>query len=36
MAEKHKKTGLTIKQKLKLTEKFENDKLATKLAKIMG
>jgi hypothetical protein len=32
MAEKRKKTVLTVKQKLKLTEKFENGKSATKLA----
>jgi hypothetical protein len=38
MAEKQNKIVLTIKQKLKLTKKFGNSELATKLAKeyVMG
>jgi hypothetical protein len=36
MAEKHKKIVLTVKQKLRLIEKFENGKSATKLAKDYG
>jgi DNA invertase Pin-like site-specific DNA recombinase len=36
MVEKHKKIVLTIKQKLKLIEKFENGESATKLAKDYG
>jgi non-homologous end joining protein Ku len=33
MAEKHKKIVLTVKQKLKLLETFENGEIVTKLAK---
>jgi hypothetical protein len=33
MAEKCKKIVLTVKQQLRLNEKFENGELATKLAK---
>jgi hypothetical protein len=33
MAQKHKKTVLTVKQKLRLIEKVENRESATKLAK---
>jgi hypothetical protein len=36
MAEKCKKTVLTVKQKLELIEKSENRKWATKLAKDYG
>jgi hypothetical protein len=36
MTESHKKIVLTVKQKLKLTEKFENGELATKFAKDYG
>jgi hypothetical protein len=36
MAEKQKKIVLTVKQKLKLIEKFESSELATKWAKDYG
>jgi hypothetical protein len=36
MAENHKKIVLTVKQKLKLIEKFENGELVTELAKDYG
>jgi hypothetical protein len=36
MAENGKKIVLTVKQKLKLLEKFENGELATELAKDYG
>jgi hypothetical protein len=36
MTENHKKTVLTVKQKLEETEKFENGKTVTELAKDYG
>jgi hypothetical protein len=36
MVQKYKKMALTVKQELEFIEKVENEKSATKLAKIMG